>query len=129
MDLLLVSPREGLWQSMLADFGLRGLGLDWVPTLEQGLVKLRQNPPVALILDAATSDEPGAKEAHIKKIRNDLVEILKIDARVHPVLLSDLPPDELHDALEGFGLLLCLSADPASSELERLSEALQEQGV
>lgn len=129
MDILIISPRKNFWLALAPDFQGKGFAPDYVDTLEKALDLIRKKPPVLVILDQeATNDKTSTKEC-VQKIRRELTSILKVNAIVHTAVVSSMSPDVLHEATEGYGVLLGLPLQADASDIERLSEALRKCGV
>jgi DNA-binding response OmpR family regulator len=79
----------------------------WAATGEEAIADVRKNAPLGVIIDENLLDMPGL----------DLVRrILPINALIHPVVISDLPPDAFHEASEGLGILAQLAPKPSPSD-------------
>ena len=49
---------------------------------------------------------------------------MMINASVHTAVVSDMDPDEFHEATEGLGILMPLPTAPKAGDAERLLKAL-----
>ena len=98
MELLLVTPRPEVWNECL-------------PVFQRG----GDTPPVLAILDL---------ELEGKALRQAVIDIMMINASVHTAVVSDMDPDEFHEATEGLGILMPLPTSPKADDAERLLKAL-----
>ena len=53
-----------------------------------------------------------------------VIDIMMINASVHTAVVSDMDPDEFHEATEGLGILMPLPTSPKADDAERLLKAL-----
>ena len=109
MELLLVTPRPEVWNECLPVFQRGG------NTLEDAAPLIRDTPPVLAILDL---------ELEGKALRQAVIDIMMINASVHTAVVSDMDPDEFHEATEGLGILMPLPTFPKADDAERLLKAL-----
>ena len=59
-----------------------------------------------------------------KALRQAVIDIMMINASVHTAVVSDMDPDEFHEATEGLGILMPLPTSPKAGDAERLLKAL-----
>lgn len=123
MNALVISCRKDFWQTLAPDFQGKGFILDYADTLEKALDVIRETPPALAILDLETTDGTASTEERLRKMRGSLASILKVNAMIHTAVVSSLPHDELHDATEGYGVLLGLPQHPDTHDVERLCKA------
>ena len=122
MNVLIISTRKHFWQTIAPYFQAKEFTLDFTDTLDKALDRLREVPPIVIILD---SEPCTTKEEYILRIRDDLTAILKINAMVHTAVVSSLSNDEFHNCMEGFGVLLNIPLKASQHDVERLAEALE----
>ena len=113
MELLLVTPRPEVWNECLPGFQRGGNTLQQAASLEAPII--RHTPPVLAILDL---------ELEGKALRQAVIDIMMINASVHTAVVSDMDPDEFHEATEGLGILMPLPTSPKADDAERLLKAL-----
>ena len=123
MEVLIVSQRKDLWNSLAPAFLTHSLQMEIVQSLAEGLSRIRSNPPVLAILDTV-GDEEKDREAHIERARKELTEILMVNAMVHSSVTTYLDEKSFHDALEGLGTLCALPPAPDPESIAKLAEAL-----
>ena len=115
MELLLVTPRPEVWNECLAVFQRGDNTLQQAASLEDAAPIIRDTPPVLAILDL---------ELEGKALRQAVIDIMMINASVHTAVVSDMDPDEFHEATEGLGILMPLPTFPKADDAERLLKAL-----
>lgn len=115
MELLLVTPRPEVWNECLPVFQRGGNTLQQAASLEDAAPIIRHTPPVLAILDL---------ELEGKTLRQAVIDIMMINASVHTAVVSDMDPDEFHEATEGLGILMPLPTSPKADDTERLLKAL-----
>ena len=125
MNVLVISSRQQIWQALVPDFQARSFTLCFSDSLDKALDLLRKNPPLVVILDSESYNGSERTDAYIQKIREDLTCILEIDAMIYTAVVSGLDPAELHDALEGYGVLLGIPSKPGPDDAARLAESLK----
>lgn len=92
MELLLVTPRPEAWNECLPVFQRGGNTLQQAASLEDAAPIIRDTPPVLAILDLGLEG---------KALRQAVIDIMMINASVHTAVVSDMDPDEFHEATEG----------------------------
>ena len=110
MELLLVTPRPEVWNECLPVFQRGDNTLQQAASLEDAAPIIRDTPPVLAILDL---------ELEGKALRQAVIDIMMITA-----VVSDMDPDEFHEATEGLGILMPLPTFPKADDAERLLKAL-----
>ena len=115
MELLLVTPRPEVWNECLPVFQRGDNPLQQAASLEDAAPIIRDTPPVLAILDL---------ELEGKALRQAVIDIMMINASVHTAVVSDMDPDEFHEATEGLGILMPLPTFPKADDAERLLKAL-----
>ena len=115
MELLLVTPRPEVWNECLPVFQRGGNTLQQAASLEDAAPIIRDTPPVLAILDLGIEG---------KALRQAVIDIMMINASVHTAVVSDMDPDEFHEATEGLGILMPLPTSPMADDTERLLKAL-----
>ena len=115
MELLLITSRPKIWNECLTVFQGRGHTLHQVASLEDAAPIIRDTPPVLAVLDL---DLEG------KALRQAVIDVMMINASVHTAVVSDMDPDDFHEATEGLGILMPLPSSPKAADAERLLEAL-----
>jgi hypothetical protein len=128
MNVLVVSSRPNYWRALAPEFASRSLALDLAPAMDGALDKLRDAPPLLVIVDAEPPSGGESENAYIRRIRKGLADILKINAMIHTVVVSALSDDSFHDSMEGYGVLLRFPPMPGVSDLELLSDKLKSMG-
>lgn len=78
-------------------------GLQQAASLEDAAPIIHDTPPVLAILDL---------ELEGKALRQAVIDIMMINASVHTAVVSDMDPDEFHEATEGLGILMPLPTSP-----------------
>lgn len=88
-----------------------GMKIRCVPTLEQAQELLRVAPPIITVLDL------GIGQA---QLREAIISLLLINARVHSAVVTDMPTEIFHNAMEGLGILCALPPDPGEKDAATL---------
>lgn len=124
MEVLIVSQRRELWETLIPAFFSHSMQIEIVNSLAEGLAVIRVRPPVLVILDTLINEGNG-KEAHCDRVRKELGEILMVNAMVHSAIPTFLDEESFHDGLEGLGVLCALPSVPDAESISGLSEALR----
>ncbi len=114
MELLLITPRPEVWNECLPVLQ-NGHTVRQIASLEDAKPIIRDTPPALAILDLNLED---------KALRQAVIDILMINASVHTAVVSDMDPDEFHEATEGLGILMPLPSSPKASDAENLLTTL-----
>ena len=114
MELLLITPRPEVWNECLPVLQ-NGHTVRQVASLEDAKPIIHDTPPALAILDLNLED---------KTLRQAVIDILMINAGVHTAVVSDMDPDEFHEATEGLGILMPLPSSPKASDAENLLTTL-----
>lgn len=125
MDVLVISPRDELWNGLAPAFAAHNLQPHVLASFEEGLQRVRSKPPVLLILDNPEYALPEQQQAHIETTRKALTEMLMVNAMVHSAVTSFLDEESFHDAMEGFGILCGLPLNPGTGDIDMLAQALR----
>ncbi|WP_418765450.1 hypothetical protein [Mailhella sp.] len=115
MDILVITSRHELWQTLKPRFEARGAVLRVAETLEDARKDLQTSKASLVILDIG-SDRAA--------IRNAVFQILSVDAMIHTAAAVAMNPEEFHDAMEGLGMLGSLPERPAAEDVDKLLDAL-----
>ncbi|MFR4120313.1 MAG: hypothetical protein ACLT2T_16740 [Bilophila wadsworthia] len=90
-----------------------------------------QHAPTGRIAGRRRADHPDTPpfaildlELEGKALRQAVIDIMMINASVHTAVVSDMDPDEFHEATEGLGILMPLPTSPKADDAERLLKAL-----
>ena len=121
MELLLISADPARMDCALRPFVRSGFGVQKAPTLAEGLVKLKASlphPPALVLLDE------GEGRRGDGAMRNAVMQILAVSAFTYVCAISSRSAEELHDAMEGLGMLAPLPAEPAEADGEALLQRL-----
>jgi DNA-binding response OmpR family regulator len=112
--ILIVSPHR----QRLAEFAqslaeLPAIQVAWAEDGRAAIADVMKHPPLAVIIDDNLPDMPGL----------DLVRrLLPINALINTAVISDLSPEDFHEAGEGLGIMARLPPNPAKPDaLEILS--------
>lgn len=120
MDILVISPREGLWQQLAPQFEARGADLRTAGTLDDGLKALNERHAALVVLDLGTDRAT---------VRQAVFRVLSVDAMIHTAAVTDMSAEEFHDAMEGLGMLTSLPMQPSTADVDRLMDALQAMNI
>jgi len=121
MELLLISAAPARMDCALRPFVRSGFGVQKAPTLAEGLEKLKASlphPPALVLLDE------GEGRRGDSAMRSAVMQILAVSAFTYVCAISSRSAEELHDAMEGLGMLSPLPAEPAEADGEALLQRL-----
>ena len=90
--------------------------LTWASTGQEALAAVSENPVDLVIVDETIGDMTGIE--FMKKL-------LPINPMINCAAVSQLPPEEFHEASEGLGVLVQLPVDPGELEAEDLLKRLK----
>ena len=88
----------------------------YVRTGTQALSTVRDNTPLAAILDQKLADMPGL--SLVKKL-------LEVNAMICTAMVSDETEETFHEATEGLGILMHLPSTPAREHAHQLANRLR----
>lgn len=115
MDILVVSPRAELWQSLRPQFEKHGAVLSLACCLNDALSTLNQHRPTLVVLDI---------NADNAALRHAVFQVLSVNAMIHTAAVTSMTPEAFHDAMEGLGMLAGLPSSPAPADIDALMDAL-----
>ena len=72
--------------------------------------------PALVVLDSASQEQA----------RQDVIGIMRVNALVHTAVISDMPEEAFHDAMEGLGILASLPSAPTADDARRVLRLLTE---
>ena len=116
MEILVVSQRPDVWKAFLKGVQDRGQTSVLVESLDLARQRLRLAPPAVAVLDLQGTEQ---------ELRDAVISLLMIDARVHTAVVSAMPQEVFHDKMEGLGILLALPLQPGAAEAAALLERLE----
>ena len=121
MEILLVCADPARLAPALRPFVRRGFTVLEAPTLAEGLETLKASlphPPALVLLDEGEGrSDDGA-------MRRAVMQIIAASAFTYVCAVSSRSAEELHDAMEGLGMLAPLPAEPAEADGEALLQRL-----
>lgn len=114
--LLVATSRANLLQEfidgLLADHGVELLA---ATSGAAALAMVREAPPAAVVVDESLPDMDGLRL---------VAELLRVNAGVHAVVLSDLGAEAFHEAAEGLGIAVRVPAMPTAEDARVVLEKL-----
>ena len=121
MEILLICADPARLAPALQPFVRRGFTVLKAPSLAGGLAQLKASlphPPALVLLDE------GEGRRGDGAMRNAVMQILAVSAFTYVCAISSRSAEELHDAMEGLGMLSPLPAEPAEADGEALLQRL-----
>ena len=115
MDILVVSPRAELWQSLRPQFEKHDAVLSLACNMDDALNSLNRRRPALVVLDI---------NADNAALRHAVFQVLSIDAMIHTAAVTSMTPESFHDAMEGLGMLAGLPSTPTPADIDALMDAL-----
>ena len=115
MNILVVSRRSDLWQTLRPQFERRGASMLAVPTLDDALSAMQKEQPVLVVL---------ALDMNRDELRRAVFQVLSVSAMIHTAAVSSMSPEDFHDAMEGLGMLTSLPTTPTTADIDALMDAL-----
>ncbi|WP_294447001.1 hypothetical protein [uncultured Mailhella sp.] len=115
MNILVVSGRSDLWQTLRPQFEKRGASMSAAPTLDDALAAMQKEQPVLVVLDLDMNRD---------ELRSAVFWILSVSAMIHTAAVSSMSPEAFHDAMEGLGMLASLPTSPTPADIDALMDAL-----
>ena len=92
-----------------------GRELRCITTLEDARALLKSAAPALIVLDMALPQVA---------LREAVISLLMVDARVHCAVVTDMAADDFHDAMEGLGILMPLPVACGAADAAQLLHAL-----
>lgn len=123
MRVLISGSRGEYWERLFPVFVRHGMQPVILEEFSAVVKALRNAPPALVVVDAGADDAANA-DAHIQKLRETLAALLAANAMVHAAVVSFLPEETLHDALEGLGILGGMPASPTEEDIAALAQTL-----
>ena len=121
MDILLICADPARLAPAMRPFVRRGITVLEAPTLAGGLAALKAalpHPPALVLLDEGEGrSDDGA-------MRRAVMQIIAASAFTYVSAVSSRSAEELHDAMEGLGMLAPLPAEPGEADGEALLQQL-----
>lgn len=115
MDILVVSTRTELWQSLRSQFESHGASMRTVSSLDDALNGMKESRPTLVVLDL---------DMDSSALRHAVFRILSVDAMIHTAAVTTMTPENFHDAMEGLGMLTGLPSLPSPADIDALMDAL-----
>ena len=115
MNILVVSGRSDLWQTLRPQFERRGASMLAVPALDDALSAMQKEQPVLVVLDLDMNRD---------ELRRAVFQVLSVSAMIHTATVSSMSPEDFHDAMEGLGMLTSLPTTPTTDDIDALMDAL-----
>ena len=121
MEILLICADPARLAPAMRPFVRRGITVLEAPTPAGGLATLKAalpHPPALVLLDEGEGrSDDGA-------MRRAVMQIIAASAFTYVSAVSSRSAEELHDAMEGLGMLAPLPAEPAEADGEALLQRL-----
>ena len=121
MEILLICADPARLAPAMRPFVRRGITVLEAPTLAGGLAALKAalpHPPALVLLDEGEGrSDDGA-------MRRAVMQIIAASAFTYVSAVSSRSAEELHDAMEGLGMLAPLPAEPWEADGEALLQQL-----
>ena len=121
MEILLICADPARLAPAMRPFVRRGITVLEAPTLAGGLAALTAalpHPPALVLLDEGEGrSDDGA-------MRRAVMQIIAASAFTYVSAVSSRSAEELHDAMEGLGMLPPLPAEPTAADGEALLQRL-----
>ena len=121
MEILLICADPARLAPAMRPFVRRGITVLEAPTLAGGLAALKAalpHPPALVLLDEGEGrSDDGA-------MRRAVMQIIAASAFSYVSAVSSRSAEELHDAMEGLGMLAPLPAEPGEADGEALLQQL-----
>ena len=121
MEILLICADPARLAPAMRPFVRRGITVLEAPTLAGGLAALKAalpHPPALVLLDE------GEGRRGDGAMRSAVMQILSASAFTYVCAISSRSAEELHDAMEGLGMLAPLPAEPGEADGEALLQQL-----
>lgn len=113
-SILVQTSRPGDFAAFISELERRGCAVSTATTPEDCLASVRRQPPTLAVLDAGSHEAAKAV----------VMDIMRANALVYTAVVTDLPEEAFHDAMEGLGILAPLPAAPAAAEADHLLRLL-----
>jgi len=115
MRILIATHRPADFTAFIAALNKNGVETTLAPTGQAALEQAKNQPPALMVVDDTLPDiGPFAL----------VTRLMEADAAILTAVVSGLPPEELHDAGEGLGILLALPRHPDAAKAGELLAAL-----
>ena len=121
MEILLICAAPARLAPAMRPFVRRGITVLEAPTLAGGLAALKaalpHPPALVLLAEGEGRSDDGA-------MRRAVMQIIAASAFTYVSAVSSRSAEELHDAMEGLGMLAPLPAEPGEADGEALLQQL-----
>ncbi len=121
MEILLVSAEPARHAAAMRPFVRRGISVLEAHTLDEALARLKASlpaPPALVLLDEGEGRSSNAA------MRRAVMQIISASAFTYVCAVSSRSAEELHDAMEGLGMLAPLPAEASEADGEALLQRL-----
>ena len=115
-SILLQTGRPAVFAPFVAELERQGCTVTTVPDAADCIDCVQRQAPHLVVVDAPTQEQA----------RQDVIGIMRINALVLAAVVSDMPEEAFHDAMEGLGILASLPSEPGPEDARRLVRLLAE---
>ncbi|MDD4700596.1 MAG: response regulator receiver protein [Desulfovibrio sp.] len=112
--ILLQTSRPEAWADFVAQLRADACSIGMAKSFEQCKEVAQRERPVLAVLDPPSG--------HLA--RSWVTDLMMIDAGMHTAVVTDMPAEAFHDAMEGLGILTSLPQKPTAQDARRLLELL-----
>ena len=118
-SILLQTGRPAVFAPFVEELERQGCAVTTVANAAECTTCVQRQAPHLVVVDAPTQQQA----------RQDVIGIMRINALVLAAVVSDMPEEAFHDAMEGLGILASLPPAPTADDARRVLRLLEELGA
>lgn len=118
-SILLQTGRPAAFVDFVEELARHDCAVATVASADACKKQVEESPPALVVLDPASQEQA----------RQDVIGIMRINALVLAAVVSDMPEEAFHDAMEGLGILASLPLAPTADDARRVLRLLEELGA
>ncbi len=115
-SILLQTGRPAVFAAFVEELVRLGCSIATVTDAAACKKQVEDAAPALVVLDSASQEQA----------RQDVIGIMRVNALVHTAVISDMPEEVFHDAMEGLGILASLPTAPTADDARRVFDLLVE---
>ncbi|EHJ48901.1 hypothetical protein DFW101_2899 [Solidesulfovibrio carbinoliphilus subsp. oakridgensis] len=116
MHILTVTSRPAAFTEFLAALAEDGVETALAQTAGAALDRVKNEPPTLVLVDQGLADAEAF---------GLVARLMRTNAAVHTAVVSDLSPEDFHEAGEGLGILAAIPPHPSATDARALLGTLR----
>lgn len=115
-SILLQTGRPAVFAAFVEELERQDCAITTVADAEACKKSVQRQAPALVVLDSASQEQA----------KQNVIDIMRVNALVHTAVVSDMPEDVFHDVMDGLGILASLPTSPAAEDARRVTRLLTE---